>query len=78
MTNILAGTALMGVVLFFFIDNAAHIGGALTGALIGVMTTPRRGQSFSPGWTRAWDRAGWIAVDVLAVGVYFAIWRLLR
>lgn len=72
MLSILASTAVLGIAAFIFIDNAAHLGGALTGALIGfVLTRPR--------W-KAHERelrwAGLIAAALLIAGAAFTIRRL--
>ena len=58
------------------IDNAAHAGGALTGALLGRFAVSKRGQS--DGGARTLDGLGWIAAAVLLAGAVFTATRVLR
>jgi len=74
--QILTITALVGLVLFFVIDNAAHAGGALAGLLFGLLTIPRAGRTIAPVMAHALDQLGWLAVDVLAAVAIFTVWRL--
>ena len=61
---------------FFFIDNGAHLGGALAGALVGLAAAPSDAAvEFEP--TIAADAAGWLASAVLLGGALFTIWRVL-
>jgi membrane associated rhomboid family serine protease len=69
--SMLAATAALGVAAFFFIDNAAHVGGALAGAGVGWLSARADRQD-------AIDRAGWVAAVVLAGGACFTVARLLR
>jgi membrane associated rhomboid family serine protease len=73
--SILASTALTGAIGFFFIDNAAHVGGALTGALVGLLTVPRGGER-NESIDRHLDRLGWLAAAVLITGAAFTVVRL--
>jgi membrane associated rhomboid family serine protease len=75
--GMLATTALVGVVGFTFIDNAAHLGGALAGVLAGIAAAPRGDAEPDSARTRALDAAGWIAVAILIAGALFTISRLL-
>jgi membrane associated rhomboid family serine protease len=77
MLAILGTTALYGVVGFFFIDNAAHAGGALTGFLIGILTVPRSGHRWSARTDRAIDAVSWLSAAALVGGAAFTIRQLL-
>jgi len=72
MVSILASTAILGVAAFMFIDNAAHLGGALTGAAIGDAVC-RWGQSHE----RQFDAAGLTAAVIVGAGAIFTVTRLL-
>jgi membrane associated rhomboid family serine protease len=74
MLSVLGATALMGIVAFAFIDNAGHLGGALTGAALGVIL-PARLPSDPPD---AIDAAGGAAASALVAGALFTVARLLR
>lgn len=76
MWRILGSTALMGLAAYFFIDNAAHAGGAITGALLGRFAISKRGQSDAG--ARTLDGLGWIAAAVLLAGAVFTAARLVR
>jgi hypothetical protein len=71
MLKILAMTALLGLVAFAFIDNAAHAGGALTGAAFGFFTVSRHNE-----YHQADDGAGWAAAAILSAGAVFTVLRL--
>lgn len=67
----IAATALLGVVGIQLIDNAAHLGGLLTGALLGrFLAEPPR---LPEPWT---ERAGRIALAATFAGGALAIWRM--
>ena len=70
--SILISTALMGLAAFMFIDNAAHVGGALTGAAIGFLTArnAKLGAAFG-------DSAGWAAAAGLLLGAVLTVVLLL-
>ncbi|HEX2204286.1 MAG TPA: rhomboid family intramembrane serine protease [Longimicrobium sp.] len=59
--------ALMGIAGYQFIDNAAHAGGLVTGALIGLLAIPREGEH--PYWTpsRAVRVAGDFCLGVIVI-----------
>jgi membrane associated rhomboid family serine protease len=71
------GTAALGLFGFFFIDNAAHIGGALTGLLCGALLIPAEGERQPPGRDRLSDALGWIAAAILLGGAAFTVRRLI-
>jgi membrane associated rhomboid family serine protease len=71
------GTAALGLFGFFFIDNAAHIGGALTGLLCGALLIPAEGEQEPPGRDRLSDALGWIAAAILLGGAAFTVRRLI-
>jgi membrane associated rhomboid family serine protease len=75
MWAIIGPTALMGLAAYFFIDNAAHAGGTLTGAALGrfAIQTPR----VSDARLKALDALGWVAAAVLLAGALFTVKRLL-
>lgn len=67
----IAATAVLGMVAMQIIDNAAHAGGLLTGALLGLfLAEPRRDPE---PWTR---RAGQAALAVTFAGGALAIWLM--
>jgi membrane associated rhomboid family serine protease len=70
--RILASTAVMGMAAFMFIDNAAHLGGAATGAALGFLTTAHaRGES------GLFDALGILASGILIGGAIFTVSRLI-
>jgi len=78
MLAILGATAVYGVAGFFFIDNAAHLGGALAGAAMGLVGTFRADTSSSPEWDRTIEALGWLSAVVLVGGAVFTTLQLLR
>jgi membrane associated rhomboid family serine protease len=58
-----------------FIDNAAHLGGVATGAMLAVAMAPRGIETARRAETL--DTAGWIASVILAAGAVFTMARLL-
>jgi membrane associated rhomboid family serine protease len=70
-------TAALGLFGFFFIDNAAHIGGALTGLLCGAVLIPAEGEAVASGRERFLDALGWVASAVLLGGAAFTVRRLI-
>lgn len=71
MLSILASTAVLGVAAFMFIDNAGHLGGAVTGALVGWIVKRIGGR-----YRWQLDGAGLAAGVVLAAGAVFTVLRL--
>jgi membrane associated rhomboid family serine protease len=71
MKAMLVSTALMGLAAFYFIDNAAHLGGALAGAGVGFATRDSRDAA-----TPSLDAAGAVAAAILILGALFTIVRL--
>jgi membrane associated rhomboid family serine protease len=76
--RLLGGTLLLGIVGFMFIDNAAHLGGVVTGVLIGAVAIPVAGHNLSPARTRALDVAGSIAAAILTAGALLTASKLVR
>ena len=77
--------ALLGVLGYGFIDNAAHAGGAIAGALIGVATIPRATPDTTPDTvtprddTRdVVDALGWLSACVIVLGALLTISKLMR
>jgi hypothetical protein len=62
------GTAVLGVLGFAFIDNAAHAGGLAAGLLAGRALVPAGGDLPEPAWLRA---AGWAALAVVTAVAAF-------
>lgn len=73
MLAILGMTALTGLAAFFFIDNAAHAGGAVTGVLLGLALPPAQPSDPFDGV----DALGIGAAAILAGGAVFTVMRLL-
>jgi membrane associated rhomboid family serine protease len=71
-------TAYIGFFGIAFIDNAAHAGGAVAGALLGLFAIPREGKSLSPARIRFLDAAGWVALAVIFAGVGVTVAELMR
>jgi rhomboid protease GluP len=72
MLSILVPTAVMGAAAFMFVDNAAHLGGALGGVLIGLLVRRRNDRQ------RAMDAAGTVAMAIVIVGAMFTILHLVQ
>jgi membrane associated rhomboid family serine protease len=73
MLSILGMTALTATAAFFFIDNAAHAGGTVAGALLGLALPSAQPSDPFDGV----DALGLISAFVLAAGAVFTIIRLL-
>ena len=72
MLLILSGTAFVGAVNYEFIGNAAHAGGAVTGAAVALLT----GSDRSPAKEPVLDVLGWGAIVTLAIAAVFTAGRL--
>lgn len=68
-------TAYLGFFGLAFIDNAAHAGGVVGGALVGLATVPTPGSAPAPSRDRALDALGVGACVVLVAGALYAITR---
>lgn len=78
--RLLAGvalTALIGIVGYRFIDNAAHAGGLFAGALYGLIVFPKSSSVFRPRATKTDVFAGSLAFGLLFLAAGFAITRIL-
>jgi membrane associated rhomboid family serine protease len=75
--RILASTAVIGLLGFVVIDNAAHIGGLAAGVCAGLAAVSRNGVESDAHHARAVESAGWTAVAVLAAGAVLTLTRLL-
>jgi membrane associated rhomboid family serine protease len=74
----LVGVVLVtGIVGFFFIDNAGHIGGLLAGIALGLFAVPRAGGSIPPSRTRFLNVSGAIAAGVFVIAAVGTLVRLL-
>lgn len=76
MLSLLGSTAAMGLAAFSYIDNAAHLGGVATGALLGAIMVPRDATFEHRG--EGVEALGWAAAAVLAAGALFTIVRLVE
>jgi membrane associated rhomboid family serine protease len=77
--RLLAGvvlTALIGVIGFRFIDNAAHAGGLLAGMLYAVIVFPKSSSPQRPASTVTDRIAGGLAFAAIAASALFAIVRV--
>jgi membrane associated rhomboid family serine protease len=68
--------ALVGLIAYRFIDNAAHAGGLLAGVLLGLAAVPRGNAEWVE--TPALRRTGWIAQGVIFASAALAIVLTLR
>jgi rhomboid protease GluP len=74
--RVVGSTAILGLIGFFFIDNAAHAGGLLAGAIAGLVAVSGESHE-NPARTRAIDAVCWAAIAVLAGGAALTLWKLL-
>jgi hypothetical protein len=74
MLALLGLTALMGLAGFLFIDNAAHLGGVATGAMLATVLERRGGETHRR--AEFLEALGWLASAVLAAGALFTMMRL--
>lgn len=73
--SMIGATAVLGIVAFFFIDNAAHLGGALAGAAVGWLSASA---AASKPLARALDAAGWLSAAILTAAAVFTATRLVQ
>lgn len=71
-------TALIGLIGYRFIDNAAHAGGLVAGMLYAVIVFPKSVSPHRPRPTSADRIAGWAALAVLTCAALAACWLILR
>jgi membrane associated rhomboid family serine protease len=67
----------MGVVLYQYVDNAAHLGGIIAGAAIGFFVIPDGAQRWDPRGGPVLNQAGIAALTVLAIAAVVAILAML-
>ena len=72
-----AGAALIGIIGYRFIDNAAHTGGLLAGMTYAAIVFPRSSSPERPGSTLTDKLAGGGALAVLAAAAVFAAQEML-
>ena len=73
----LGSIAIMGLVGFMFIDNAAHLGGLLAGLVVGLLCAETPGQRWSPRRTAFVTVCSWMAGVILVGGAIFTVVRLI-
>jgi membrane associated rhomboid family serine protease len=73
----IAVVLVMGVLGFFFIDNAGHIGGLVAGLALGLFAVPRSEGALAPARVRLLDTSGAIAAVVLLIAAVGTVVRLL-
>lgn len=78
MRKVLIATAAYGILGFFFIDNAAHAGGAIAGYLVGLATVPHSDRPQSAERTRRIDQLSRASLVVLLAGAAYTVMRLVR
>ncbi len=69
-------TALIGLLGYRFIDNAAHLGGLLAGMTYAAIVFPKSASPKRPGSTLTDRLAGSAALGVLFAAACFAMWRI--
>ena len=78
--RLLAGvalTAVIGVIGYRYIDNAAHAGGLIAGMLYAAIVFPKSSSPARPNSNMIDRTAGSAAATVIALAALFTIWRLL-
>lgn len=78
--RLLAGvllTGLIGLIGYKFIDNAAHAGGLIAGMFYALVVFPRSESAMRPNTTVTDRIAGLLALGVLALSAFFAVWMIL-
>jgi len=69
-------TALIGLVGYRYIDNAAHAGGLVAGMLYAVIVFPASSSPHRPRTTGTDKVAGGVAMAALAAAALFAVWKI--
>ena len=69
-------TAVIGLLGYRFIDNAAHLGGLLAGMAYAAIVFPKSSSSKRPGTTLTDRLAGTAALGALVAAAGLAIWRI--
>lgn len=67
----------MGLVLYQYVDNAAHLGGIIAGAAIGFFAIPDGAKRWDPRGSPVLDKAGIASLAVLAGAAVIAILAML-
>lgn len=67
----------MGLVLYQYVDNAAHLGGIIAGAAIGFLVIPDGAKRWDPRGGPGLDRAGIACLIILAIAGVIAILAML-
>ena len=75
--SMLGSVAVMGLVGFMFIDNAAHAGGLVAGAIVGLICVPAPAARWTPRRALLVEAASWCAIVVLIAGGIFTVSRLM-
>lgn len=67
---------LVGIAFYQWIDNAAHLGGLVTGWLMAMVAIPRGGSSFPVATRAIVNPLGWVAHAALLGFAAFTFWRI--
>lgn len=70
-------TALIGIIGFRFVDNAAHAGGLIAGMLYAVIVFPHTSSPYRPRSTSADRIVGTLAMVILVMAALGAAWKIL-
>ncbi len=73
----LGSVAITGLVGYFFIDNAAHAGGLVAGAIVGLICAPSPAAGWTPRRALLVEALSWCAIVVLIAGGIFTTLRLM-
>ena len=74
----IALTAGAGLVAHEVVDNAAHLGGLLGGALLGLVYVGRRGEGYRLAPSTLARVAGWMSAVLLGLATFLTIWLVLQ